>query len=154
MRFGYFRSQVRILLPRPMSIRPSSRERRNLRKAKTPDPHVRTTSGIETRVLMTITARIYCPSRTTTQSGVGRAKFWILEFEPVAPRQIDPLMGWTSSRDMRSQVRLEFTTKEEAVAYAEKNGLRYRIEEPNPVSRKILSYSDNFKSTRLDQWTH
>jgi NADH dehydrogenase ubiquinone Fe-S protein 4 len=103
---------------------------------------------------MMITARIYRPSRTTTQSGVARAKFWILEFEPVAPRQIDPLMGWTSSRDMRSQVRLEFATKEEAVAYAEKNGLRYRIEEPNPVSRKILSYSDNFKSTRLDQWTH
>jgi ETC complex I subunit conserved region len=125
-----------------------------LRKAPTPDPHVQELpSGIQTRVL-TITARIYRPSRTTTQSGVARAKLWILEFEPVAPRQIDPLMGWTSSRDMRSQVRLEFATKEEAVAYAEKNGLRYRIEEPNPVSRKILSYSDNFKSTRLDQWTH
>jgi hypothetical protein len=101
-----------------------------------------------------ITARIYRPSRTATQSGVASAKLWILEFEPAAPRQIDPLMGWTSSRDMRSQVRLKFATQAEAVAYAEKNGLRYRLEEPNPVSRKILSYSDNFKSGRHDQWTH
>ncbi|HUB64289.1 MAG TPA: ETC complex I subunit [Methylocella sp.] len=101
-----------------------------------------------------ITARIYRPSRTATQSGRALARLWVLEFDPAAPRQIDPLMGWTSSRDMKSQVRLQFATKEEAVAYAEKNGLRYRIEEPNPVSRKILSYSDNFKSTRLDQWTH
>jgi len=99
-------------------------------------------------------ARIYRPSRTATQSGTARAKHWILEFEPAAPRRIDPLMGWTGSGDMRSQVRLKFATQEEAVAYAEKNGLSYRIEEPNPVKRSILSYSDNFKSTRLSQWTH
>jgi hypothetical protein len=103
---------------------------------------------------MTITARIYRPSRTATQSGIARAKLWVLEFEPAAPRQIDPLMGWTSSRDMKSQVRLKFATQEEAIAYAKKNGLSYRIEEPNPAPRKILNYSDNFKSTRLDQWTH
>lgn len=103
---------------------------------------------------MTITARIYRPSRTATQSGKAKDKFWVLTFEPAAPRQIEPLMGWTSSRDMKSQVRLTFTTQEEAVAYAEKNGLNYRVEEPHPEKRKILSYSDNFKSTRLDQWTH
>ena len=101
-----------------------------------------------------ITARIYRPSRTATQSGNARTKLWVLVFAPAAPRQIDPLMGWTSSRDMNSQVRLKFATKDEAVAYASKNGLSYRIEEPAPVSRKILSYSDNFKSNRLDQWTH
>ena len=99
-------------------------------------------------------ARNYRPSRTATQSGIARAKLWVLEFEPAAPRQIDPLMGWTSSGDMRSQVRLNFATQEEAIAYAKKNGLNYRIEEPNPAPRKILSYADNFKSTRLDQWTH
>jgi hypothetical protein len=101
-----------------------------------------------------ITARIYRPSRTATQSGNARTKLWVLEFAPAAPRQIDPLMGWTSSRDMNSQVRLRFATKEEAIAYASKNSLNYRIEEPAPVQRKILSYSDNFKSNRLDQWTH
>jgi NADH dehydrogenase ubiquinone Fe-S protein 4 len=101
-----------------------------------------------------MTARIYRPSRTTTQSGIARAKLWVLEFEPAVPRQIDPLMGWTSSGDMKSQVRLNFATKEEAIAYAEKNGLSYRAEDPKPAPRKILSYSDNFKVTRRDQWTH
>src|SRR6202045_397464 len=95
-----------------------------------------------------ITARIYRPSRSATQSGTSLAKFWVLEFEPAAPREIDPLMGWTSSRDMRSQVKLKFATKEEAIAYARKNGLSYELEEPPPEPRKILSYSDNFKSTR------
>jgi ETC complex I subunit conserved region len=107
---------------------------------------------IETRAIMT--ARIYRPSRTATQSGNANAKHWILEFEPAAPRQIDPLMGWTSSGDMASQVRLNFATKEEAISYAEKNGLSYRVEEAKPPVRKILSYSDNFKSTRIGQWTH
>jgi hypothetical protein len=101
-----------------------------------------------------ITARIYRPSRSATQSGTSLAKCWVLEFEPAAPREIDPLMGWTSSRDMRSQVKLKFATKEEAIAYARKNGLSYEIEEPPPEPRKILSYSDNFKSTRRDLWTH
>ncbi|MGC2223339.1 MAG: ETC complex I subunit [Methylocella sp.] len=101
-----------------------------------------------------MTARIYRPSRTTTQSGIARAKLWVLEFEPAAPRQIDPLMGWTSSGDMKSQVRLNFVTKEEAIAYAEKNGLSYRVEASKPAPPKIQSYSDNFKSTRLLQWTH
>jgi hypothetical protein len=51
-------------------------------------------------------------------------------------------------------VRLNFVTKEEAIAYAEKNGLSYRVEDSKPAPRKIISYSDNFRSTRLDQWTH
>jgi hypothetical protein len=101
-----------------------------------------------------MTARIYRPSRTATQSGSANAKHWILDFEPAEPRQIDPLMGWTSSGDMTSQVRLNFATKQEAINYAEKNGLSYRVEESKPVARHILSYSDNFKSTRIDQWTH
>lgn len=101
-----------------------------------------------------MTARIYRPSRTTTQSGIARSKLWVLEFEPAAPRQIDPLMGWTSSTDMTSQVRLKFATKEEAIAYAGKYGLSYRVEDTKPSPRKVQSYSDNFKMTRLDQWTH
>ncbi|HEY8032447.1 MAG TPA: ETC complex I subunit [Methylocella sp.] len=101
-----------------------------------------------------MTARIYRPSRTTTQSGIAMSKLWVLEFEPAAPRQIDPLMGWTSSSDMTSQVRLKFATKEEAIAYAGKYGLSYRVEDTKPGPRKIQSYSDNFKTTRLSQWTH
>ncbi len=101
-----------------------------------------------------MTARIYRPAKTATQSGNARSRLWVLEFEPESARQIDPLMGWTSSGDMKSQVRLRFGDKDEAIAYAQKNGLTYRVEEPKSDPRKILSYSDNFKSTRLGQWTH
>ncbi|SFK29005.1 ETC complex I subunit [Methylocapsa palsarum] len=101
-----------------------------------------------------MTARIYRPARTATQSGQARTKLWVLEFEPAEAREIEPLMGWTSSGDMKSQVRLKFGSKEEAIAYAQKNGLTYRVEEPKLHPRTIQSYSDNFKSTRLGQWTH
>ena len=63
-------------------------------------------------------------------------------------------MGWTSSSDMRSQIKLRFDTKQEAIAYAERNGVPYRLEEPKPVSRKILSYSDNFSPNRVVPWSH
>lgn len=99
-------------------------------------------------------ARIYRPGRTATQSGQAKSKHWVLEFPPEFALQIDPLMGWTGTRDTRRQVRLWFGTQAEAMAYAEKNGIPFLLEEPKPVSRKILSYSDNFKSTRLGQWTH
>jgi hypothetical protein len=101
-----------------------------------------------------MSARIYMPARTATQSGLARSKSWVLEFDAEMAREIEPLMGWTSSGDMKSQIRLTFATKEEAVAYAERNGLAYRVEEPSVKTRKIQSYSDNFKSSRLGQWTH
>jgi hypothetical protein len=101
-----------------------------------------------------MTARIYRPSRSTTQSGEARSKLWVLEFAPELPTEIDPLMGWTGSRDMRREIKLSFGSKEEAVAYAEKNGIAYKVERPHESRRKLISYSDNFKSTRLGQWTH
>ncbi len=55
---------------------------------------------------------------------------------------------------MKSQIKLWFDTKEEAVAYAEREGIAYRIEEPKPASRKAVSYSDNFRFNRVGQWTH
>jgi hypothetical protein len=101
-----------------------------------------------------MTARIYRPTRALVQSGIARSKYWVLEFEPEAPRAIEPLMGWTSSGDMKSQIKLGFGSKEEAIAYAEKHGIAYRLEESKPVPRKVVSYSDNFKSTRQGLWTH
>ncbi len=101
-----------------------------------------------------MTARIYRPSKTATQSGQAKSKHWVLEFPPEFAPQIDPLMGWTGTRDMRRQVRLWFGSQDEAVAYAEKNGIVFLIEEPKLANRKVLSHSDNFKSTRLGQWTH
>ena len=101
-----------------------------------------------------MSARIYKPSPSATQAGKGAAKLWVLVHEPQSAMQVEPLMGWTSSGDMSRQVTLRFGTKEEAVAYAERNGIAYRVEEPQPVVRKVLSYSDNFKWSRRGQWTH
>lgn len=98
--------------------------------------------------------RIYKPAKTAMQSGTARASEWVLEHEPETARPIDPLMGWTGSSDMKSQVKLSFATKEQAVAYATRNGLVYRIEEPKPHRVAKKSYSDNFKWGRKDAWTH
>jgi hypothetical protein len=100
-----------------------------------------------------MTARIYRPAKTAMQSGQAKDR-WLLEYEPEVPRQVEPLMGWTSSADMKSQIRLWFDTAEEAVAYATRNGIAHRVEQPREVARKAVSYSDNFKFTRQGQWTH
>ena len=101
-----------------------------------------------------MTARIFKPVRSATQSGAKATKLWNLIYEPETAEVIEPLMGWTSSSDMNRQIKLSFSTKEEAIAYAERNGLVYRVEEPKAIVPKVFSYSDNFKSTRRGQWTH
>jgi len=101
-----------------------------------------------------MTARIYKPARNAMQSGQGKSQRWLLDFEPAARREVEPLMGWTSSSDMQAQVRMWFDTREEAVAYAVKHGLAYRVEDPKPQTRRAQSYSDNFKFNRVGQWTH
>jgi len=101
-----------------------------------------------------MSARIYRPAKTAMQSGKAKTYDWVLDFEPETPRAIDPLMGYTSSSDMRQQIRLTFETKEEAVAYAERNGLAYRVVEPNDLKRRRIAYSDNFRYDRRQPWTH
>ncbi|MDJ0512758.1 MAG: ETC complex I subunit [Methyloceanibacter sp.] len=101
-----------------------------------------------------MTARIYKPAQSVMQQGKGATRDWVLEYLPDQPRQIEPLMGWTSSSDTKRQIRLNFATKEEAIAYAKENGIAYRLEEP-PVSKiRPKSYADNFKYGRPDSWTH
>jgi hypothetical protein len=100
-----------------------------------------------------MTARIFLPARSAMQAGQAKDK-WILEYEPESPRQSEPLMGWTSSSDMKSQVRLRFDAKEEAIAYATRNGIAYRVEEAKPPRRKVVSYSDNFRPGRAVPWSH
>ena len=99
-------------------------------------------------------ARIYKPAKTAMQSGKAKTRRWVLEHEPEAPRQVEPLMGWTSSGDMKQQIRLAFETREDAVAYAERNGIEYRIFEPKAAKRRAKSYADNFRYGRVGQWTH
>jgi hypothetical protein len=74
-----------------------------------------------------MSARIFSPAKTAMQSGTARTGYWVLEFDPELPRKIDPLMGYTTSADMKSQIRLTFETREEAIAYAQKNGIAYRV---------------------------
>jgi len=99
-------------------------------------------------------ARIYRPARTAMQSGRARTRQWVLEFEPESPSRPDPLMGWTSSSDMRQQVQLDFDTKDEAIAYAEREGIAYQVFEPHASKPKPKSYSDNFRFDRKVPWTH
>lgn len=99
-------------------------------------------------------ARIFKPAKTAMQSGFARTRDWVLEFEPALPRTMDPLMGWTGSADMRQQVQLSFDTREEAVAYAERNGIPYTVHDPEPRAPVLKSYADNFKYGRIGAWTH
>ena len=99
-------------------------------------------------------ARISKPAKPATQSGQAKSSRWLLEFTPETPREVEPLMGWTSSSDTRPQVKLWFSTKEEAIAYAEREGVAYEVIEPKPVTRRAMAYADNFKPTRVGQWTH
>ena len=99
-------------------------------------------------------ARIYKPSKTAMQSGFANAKAWVLDFEPELPRQVEPLMGWTSSGDMRQQLSLRFGSKEQAVAYCERHGMAYQVFETAPLKRRAISYADNFSFKRRDAWTH
>jgi hypothetical protein len=101
-----------------------------------------------------MTARIYQPAKTAMSSGRAKTKRWVLEFEPERARTIEPLMGYTSSDDMQSQVRLTFDTKEAAVAYAERNGIPYRVFDPKERVRPAIAYSDNFRRDRAQPWTH
>jgi ETC complex I subunit conserved region len=99
-------------------------------------------------------ARIYVPPRSSMQSGRGRAQGWVLEFAPGERQRVDPLMGWSGSGDTRGQVRLHFDTRDQALAYAEANGLAYEVEEPKPHRIKPKSYAENFRFGRSENWTH
>jgi len=99
-------------------------------------------------------ARIYKPAKTAMQSGKAKTRDWRLEFEPASARTIDPLMGWTSSTDMDGQVRLSFETRDEAIAYAERHGIAFRLQEPQAAPLIIKAYADNFSPDRKQSWTH
>jgi NADH dehydrogenase len=90
------------------------------------------------------------------QSGMGKSKTWVLEFAHASAREIDPLMGWTSSDDTQSQVRLRFDSKEAALAYASERELEVSVQEPKtrkPIVR-AGGYGENFATNRRGVWTH
>ncbi len=99
-------------------------------------------------------AKIYRPAKTAMQSGKAKTHLWVLEFDQEQPRRIDPILGYTSSGDMKQQLRLTFETLEQAVAYAEREGIEYRVIQPKEANRQVVSYTDNFKFSRIQPWTH
>ena len=88
-------------------------------------------------------AKIYKPSKTAMQSGKGNTKNWLLKFDTLNTG-INPLMGWETSKDTMSEVKLEFSTKEEALNYAKRNNIDYYIAEPQKSKIIKKSYTDNF----------
>ncbi len=101
-------------------------------------------------------ARIYQPARTAMSSGTAKTRDWVLEYAPASAREVDPLMGWTSSGDTQAQVRLTFETKGEAVEYARDNGIDAVVQEPNKRKMNIRpgGYGENFATGRRGAWTH
>jgi len=101
-------------------------------------------------------ARIYKPARNAMQSGSAKSKRWVLEFAPASPREVDPLMGWTSSNDTQSQVKLRFDSKEAALEYAQENGIEAVVSEPKTRKANIRAggYGENFATHRRTVWTH
>lgn len=101
-------------------------------------------------------ARIYKPARNAMQSGTAKTRQWVLDFAPAAAREIDPLMGWTSSDDTQSQVRLRFESQQAAETYARENGIDFDVVQPKPRAANVRArgYGENFATDRRGAWTH
>jgi NADH dehydrogenase len=109
---------------------------------------------METRLKMR--ARIYQPAKTATQSGTAKTHHWVLEFAPASAREVDPLMGWTSSSDTQAQVKMRFDSKQAALDYAEEHGIDTQVIEPKKRKPNIRpgGYGENFATGRRGAWTH
>ena len=101
-------------------------------------------------------ARIYKPAKTAMSSGTAKTKNWVLEFVAESAREVDPLMGWTSSTDTQAQVRLTFDSKEAALDYAKERGIDAVVQEPKSRRANIRpgGYGENFATNRRGAWTH
>ncbi len=88
-------------------------------------------------------AKIYIPTKNAMQSGFAKNNKWLLEFY-TDNKNLNPLMGWETSSDTLSEVKLEFSSKDSTIYYAKKNNIDYDLIEPK--KRKVVkkSYADNF----------
>ncbi|WP_028056015.1 ETC complex I subunit [Sphingobium bisphenolivorans] len=92
-----------------------------------------------------MSALIYQIQKNALQSGKARTNQWVLDFAQSEPRKADPLTGWTGSGDTQSQVKLTFPSEEAARAYADRNGIAYKVIPTPPKTLKIQAYADNFR---------
>jgi hypothetical protein len=99
-------------------------------------------------------ARIYKPEKSAMQSGWARAREWLLQYEHEEAEELDPLMGWPGSGDTKRQLSLWFETKDEAMAYAKRNGIPFQVFEPHEPQPQLKAYADNFRFDRPEPWSH
>ena len=101
-------------------------------------------------------ARIYRPARNAMTSGMAKTRKWVLEYAQASAREVDPLMGWTSSGDTQTQVKLRFDSKEAALEYAKDHGIEAQVVEPKTRKANIRAggYGENFATSRRGPWTH
>ena len=88
-------------------------------------------------------AIIYIPNKSAMQSGTAKSNKWILEFITKDPTR-NPLMGWESSSDTLTELKLEFSSKELAINYAKKKKIDFDLIEPKKRKTVKKSYADNF----------
>lgn len=103
-----------------------------------------------------MSARIYRPAKTAMSSGTAKTRLWVLEYVADSTREVDPLMGWTSSNDTQSQVRLRFDSKEAALEFAKAKGIEATVTEPKARKANVRArgYAENFVPDRRTVWTH
>ena len=101
-----------------------------------------------------MTIKIYKPSKSAMQSGVDKTKKWLAEYITDVDNIKDSLMGWNSSLDTQSQIKIFFETKEQAIAWAKNNNHQFYVEEPKIKKIKPKSYASNFDIDRKEPWTH
>ena len=103
-----------------------------------------------------MTARIYRPAKSAMSSGTAKTRSWVLEFVNDTSREVDPLMGWTSSDDTQAQVRLRFPTREAALDYAREHGIDAVVTEPKVRRPNVRArgYGENFATNRRGTLTH
>ncbi len=99
-------------------------------------------------------ARIYQPAKTAMQSGRAKTGQWVLEYEPTRRQRLDPLMGWPGAGDTMAQVRLNFDTVDDAIAYADKHDIAYSVQQPKERTVRPKAYADNFAVSRKVPWSH
>jgi hypothetical protein len=93
--------------------------------------------------------RIFRPAKTAMQSGLRNTKRWLLEFEPTDSIATDSLMGWSGSHDTDRQLRVWFEARDEAIAFADKKGLTYRVIDPQAKAIRPKAYADNFSFKKV-----
>jgi hypothetical protein len=98
-------------------------------------------------------ARIFLPPKSAMQSGRANLE-WVLSYDSASPERPDRLMGWIGGGDTQAQVRMSFPTKDEAIAYAEANGIPFDLEIPKERRVRTKAYADNFSYHRHENWTH